>query len=112
MRWPDRQRAYRRLRQEILLSGLKVELPAPAPWQTPQSVHREDGGEDTQDADQEERIDEEEVSRGVRHTARNAKTLPLRVDERNDQRKEAEEEIDDIPRSSFGEHQRSVQPYD
>ena len=60
-------------------------------------MHAQDGGEDPQDADQEERIDEEEVSGGVRHTARNAKTFPLRVDERNDQRKQREEQGDNVP---------------
>src|ERR1041385_1621289 len=75
-------------------------------------MHREDGREDSEHADQQQRIDEEEVSGGVRHAASEAEALPLRVDERHDQRKEAQEEIDDVTRSSFSEHQRSVQPYD
>src|ERR1043166_3772155 len=75
-------------------------------------MHREDRREDSEHADREKREDEEEVSGCMRHTARNAKTLASGVDERHDQRKEAQKEIDDVPRSSFGEHQRSVQPYD
>src|ERR1044071_4948388 len=85
---------------------LKCPLSGLAPWQAPQSMHREDGREDSKHADQEQRIDEEEVSGGMRHTAGNAKTLASGVDERHDQREQAKEEIDDVPRSSFSEHQR------
>jgi len=40
-------------------------LPGPAPWQAPQSLRREDDGEDPGHADREERPDEEEAAGGL-----------------------------------------------
>jgi hypothetical protein len=87
-------------------------LPGPAPWQAPQSAHREDDGEERGHTERDERPDEEKVSAGVRDTAADADTLPLHMDDGDGQRKERPEEDDDVPRSAFGEHQRSVQPND
>jgi len=90
-----------------------VGLPAPAPWKTPQSAHREDGGEEPEHADRDQRPDKEEVSASIDEPAGDADTLrPLHVDDRNDQRKEREEKRDDVPRSPFEEHQRSEKPDD
>jgi hypothetical protein len=44
--------------------------------------------------------------------AADADTLPHHVDGGDDQSKERPEEDDDVPRSPFGQHQRSVQPDD
>src|ERR1041384_6037077 len=64
-------------------------LPGLPPWQTPQSMHREDRGEDSEHADQEQRIDEEEVPGGVRHAAGEASAFSLHVAERARQREKA-----------------------
>ncbi len=52
------------------------------------------------------------MSAGISDPAGDADTLPLHVDDGDGQRKERAEEHDDVPRSPFGEHQRSVQPDD
>src|SRR5216684_982288 len=87
-------------------------LPAPAPWQAPQSAHREDDGEERGHAERDQRPDEEEGSAGIGDVAADADTLPHHVDDGDAQPKELPEEDGDIPRSPFGEHQRSVQPDD
>ena len=98
--------------EKILGSGLNVGLPGPAPWQAPQSADREDGGEEPEHADREQRPDEKEVSAGIGEPAGDADALPPHVDVGDDQRKERQKEHDDVPRSPFGKHQRSVQPDD
>src|SRR5262249_24426 len=87
-----------------------VGLPGPAPWQAPQSAHRENDGEERGHADRDDRPDEEEGSAGLRDLA--ADTLPHHVDDRDGQPKQRPEENDDVPRSPFGEHQGPVQPDD
>src|SRR6266404_9000942 len=89
-----------------------VGLTGPAPWQAQQSARREDGGEEPEHADREQRPDEKEVSAEIADPAGDADTTPLHVDVGYDQRKERQEEHDDVPRSPFGKHQRSVQPDD
>src|SRR5882672_6824202 len=83
-----------------------------SPWQAPQSPHREDGGEEPDHADRKQRPDEKEVSAEIRNLAGDADTPPLHVDVGYGQRKERQEKHDDVPRSPFGKHQRSVQPDD
>ncbi len=85
-------------------------LPGPAPRQAPQSAHREDDGEERGHAERDDRPDEEEASTGPGDLA--ADTLPRHVEDGDGQRKERREKDDEVPRSPFGEHQRSVQPYD
>ncbi|MDQ1636817.1 MAG: hypothetical protein QOF62_156 [Pyrinomonadaceae bacterium] len=95
------------------MCGLLVVGPSgPPPWQAPESARREDGREESEHADREERPDEEEVSAGIGEPAGDADALPAHVDVGDDQRKERQEEHDDVPRSPFEEHQRSVQPDD
>ncbi len=89
-----------------------VALPGLAPLQAPQSAHREDDGEERGHAEREERPDEEEGSAGVGDAAADADPLSHHMNDGDDQRKERPEEDDDVPRSPFGEHQRSVQPDD
>src|SRR5215468_456843 len=48
----------------------------------------------------------------LEHLADYADTLPHHVDDGDDQSKERPEEDDNVPRSPFGEQQRSVQPDD
>ena len=98
------------VRRAIPCSGCwtVVGLAGPAPWQTPQSARREDGGEESEHADRDQRPDEKEVSAGIGEPAGDADTLPLHVDDGDDQRKERPEEHDDVPRSPFEEHERSV----
>jgi len=83
-----------------------------APEQGPQSTRREDDREERGHAERDERPDEEEGSAGLGDVAADADTLPHHVDNGDDQSKERPEEDDDVPRSRFGEHQRSVQPDD
>jgi hypothetical protein len=89
-----------------------VGLPGPAPGQAPQSAHRENRREESEHADSEQRPDEEEVSAGTAEPAGDADALSLHVDVGHDQRKERQEEHDDVARSPFGKHQRSVKPDD
>src|SRR5215470_3671462 len=86
-------------------------LSGPAPWQAPQAARREDAGEDRGHAEREERPDPEEDSAGVGDPAAD-KSRPPHVHDKNAQPKERPEEGDDVPRSPFGERQRSVQPND
>src|SRR5437016_5432146 len=71
--------------ETILLSGLKVGLPRPAPRQAPQSAHREDDGEEPEHANREQRPDEKEVSAGIGEPAGDADALPHYVDVGDDQ---------------------------
>src|SRR5882724_11179090 len=68
-----------------------VGLVGPAPWQTPQSARREDGGEESDHADRKQRPDEKEVSAEIGNLAGDADTLPLHVDVGYGQRKERQE---------------------
>src|ERR1019366_5533838 len=61
-------------------------------------------------AERDERPDEEEASAGLRDLA--ADTLPHHVEDGDARPKERPEEHDDVSRSPFGEHERSVQPDD
>src|SRR5262249_15269502 len=83
-----------------------------APWQLPQCVCREEGGERRGDAQGEECPDEEEGLGGLADLAAEDAVGSLHVDDRDDQAKERPGENDDVSRPSFGEHQRSVQPDD
>ena len=87
-----------------------VALPGPAPWQAPQSARREDGGEEPGHAERDQHPDKAEASAGLGDPAGDADALPLHVEDGDAERKERPEEHDDVPRSPFGEHQRSVQP--
>src|SRR5215471_511340 len=89
-------------------SFLARERTGPAPWQAPQPARREDDGEERGHAERDGRPDEEEGSAGIGDLG--AKTRPLHVEDGNQQPKERPEEDDDVARSPFGEHQRSVQP--
>ncbi len=86
-----------------------VALAGPAPWQAPQSAHREDDGEGCGHADREERPDEEETPAAG---GPEADSPPSHVDDGDAQQQERRDEDDDIPRSPFGEHERSVPPDD
>jgi hypothetical protein len=86
-----------------------VGLPGQALSQAPQSAHREDDGEERGYAEREERKDPEEDSAGVGNPAAD-KSHPSHVGEKDDRPKDRPEDVDDIPRSPSGEHQRSVQP--
>jgi len=70
----------------------------------------EDDGEERGYAEREECPDEEEGSAGLGDRA--ADSRPLHVDDGDARPEERPEEDDDVPRSPFGEHQRSVQPDD
>ncbi len=83
-----------------------------APWQFPQCVYREDDGERRGHAQREQRPYEEQGLRGLADRAAEKAVGSLHVDEKDDQAKERSEENDDVSRSPFGEHQRSVQPDD
>src|ERR1700722_706325 len=87
----------------VLLGGPPCQL-------LPQSARREDEGEERGNAEREECPDKEEGPAGLGD--RSANSRPLHVDDRDDQPKERPEEDDDVPRSPFGQHQRSVQPDD
>ena len=89
-----------------------IRLPAPPPWQSPQSVRRKYEGEERGHADRDQRPDKEEGSAGIGDSAPYADTPPTHVDDGDDHPKERQEEGDDVPRSPFGEHQRCVQPND
>ena len=52
------------------------------------------------------------MSAGIGDAAGDPDTLSPHVGEGDDQRKEPSEEGDDVARSPFGEHRRSVQPDD
>ena len=85
----------------VLLGGPPCQL-------LPQSARREDDGEQPGNAEREECPDKEEGTVGLGD--RSADSRPLHVDDRHDQPKERPEEDYDVPRSSFGKPQRSVQP--
>src|SRR5215213_1047507 len=87
-------------------------LPVPAPWQAPQSVRRENDGEQRGHAEREQRKDEKEASTGMGDAARQADTLTLHMDDGDAHRKERQDEDDDVPRSASCEDQRSEQPKD
>ena len=76
------------------------------------SPRREDDREERGHTERDERPDEEERSAGLGDVAADADTLPHHVDDGDDQSEERPEEDDDVPRSPFGEQQRSVQPDD
>src|ERR1051326_971221 len=73
-------------------------------------MHRQDGGEKSEHANREQRPYEKEVSAVIGDAARKARALSFHVDEWHYQRKERQQKRDDVPRSPFGEHERSVQP--
>src|SRR5262249_30642229 len=91
--------------------GLHLPLPGAAS-QAPQSARRKDEGEESDHAERDECPNEEERSARVGDATAGAHTLPAHVDDGDAQRKERQEEIDDVPRSPFDEHQRCVQPND
>ena len=91
---------------------LKVGLPAPAPWQAPQSARRENDGEEPGHSNRDQYPDEKEMSAVIGDSAGDADTLSPHVGEGDDQRKEPSEEGDDVPRSELIENQRSVQTED
>ena len=95
-------------------SGLQRPPTGRAGSQAPQPARREDGGEEPGRANRDERPDEEEGPAGVGDAAAGANTPPAHVHEGNDQNKEREEQVDDAPRSPFGEgeDQYCVQPED
>ncbi len=80
-----------------------------APSQAPQSAHREDDGEERGHAERDQRPDEEETpaTGGPEADSRSS-----HVDDGDAHQQERREEDDDIPRTPFGEHERSVQPDD
>ena len=86
-----------------------VGLPGLAPSQAPQSAHREDDGEERGHAEREECPDEEETTAAG---GPEADPRPSHVDDGDAHQQERREENDDISRSPFGEHERSVQPDD
>jgi hypothetical protein len=61
--------------------GKAVGLRAPAPWQAPQSAHREDEREKRGHAEHDERPDEEEASAGISDAARYSNAFPHHVDD-------------------------------
>ena len=87
-------------------------LPGLTPLQAPQSARREDDGEDRSHAEREERPDEEEGSAGLGDAAADADTLSHHVDDGDARTKERPNQDDDVPRSPFGKHQRSIEPDD
>src|SRR6266478_7970042 len=81
------------------------------PSQTPQSAYREDGGEGRGDAERDECPDPEKDSAGVDDPAAD-NSRPHHVADKDAQPKDPSDEHEDVPRSPFGQHQRSVQPDD
>lgn len=75
-------------------------------------MRRENDGEEPGHANRDQRPDKKEMSAGMGEAAGDADTFPPHVSERDHQRKEPSEEGDDVPRTPFSEHQRSVQPKD
>src|SRR6266481_1028558 len=86
-------------------------LPGRAPLQAPQSARREDDGEEPGHAERDQGPDPEKDPAGVGDPAAD-KSRPPHVDDKDAQSTNRPEEHDDVPRSPFGEHQRSVQPDD
>lgn len=84
-----------------------VPLPGLAPSQAPQSACREDDGEERGHAECYERPDEEETPAA---DGPEADSRPSHVDDGETRRKERHDKDDDVPRSSSGERQSSVQP--
>src|SRR5262249_10549994 len=82
-----------------------------APSQAPQSARREDEGEGRGHAERDERPNPEKNSTGIADPAAD-KSWPPHVDDKDAQPRDRAEEHDDVPPSSFAEHQRSVQPDD
>ena len=76
-------------------------LSRPAPWQAPQSAHREDDGEERGHAEREECPDEEETPAAG---GPEADSRPSHVDDGDAHQQERREEDDDIPRSPFGQN--------
>src|SRR5271168_1711715 len=89
-----------------------LHLPRLAPLWAPQAARREDNGEERGHGERDERPDEEEASAGIGDAAGDADTLPLHVDDGDDQQKERPEEDDEVPRSPSGEDQSSVKQDD
>lgn len=75
-------------------------------------MRREDDGEKPGHSNCNQRPNEKEMPAGMGKAAGDADALPPHVGERDDQRKESSEEGDDVPRSPFGKHKRSVKPED
>src|SRR5262249_55630201 len=90
-------------------SSLRWPLPRLAPSQAPQSARRKDEGEDRGHAEREECKDKEEASAGLGDLA---DSMALHVDDGDDRPNERPEQDDDVTRSPFDEHQRSVKPKD
>src|SRR5262249_15892115 len=88
-----------------------VRLPGLTASQAPQSARREDSGEGRGHAEREECPDPEKDSAGVSDPAAD-KSRSAHVEDKDAQTKDWPEEHDDVPRSPFGEHQRSAQPDD
>src|SRR6185295_12696868 len=80
-------------------------LAGPAPGQAPQAAHREDDGEERGHAHREECPNEEQAVTAV---GPEADSHASHVDHRDAHQQERRDEDDDIPRSLFGEHERSV----
>ena len=78
---------FRTPADSVLMRVLSVSftLAGPAPWQSPQSARREDGGEEPEHANRDQRPDEEEVSAGIGEPAGDADALSLHVDVGHDQ---------------------------
>ena len=86
-----------------------VGLPGLAPLRVPQSAHREDDAEAPDHAEREKRKKEEEASAGLDGVD---DSRSPQVDGGHAGSKDPYDECDDVPRSPFREHQRSVQQDD
>ena len=87
-----------------------VGLPGLAPLRAPQYARREDEREHPSHAQRVQRPDEQEGWAGPGDRAAKNASRSHHVGDRHEKRKQRPDQHDDVPRSPFGEHQRSVQP--